>query len=417
MKHVKLNNYTNVFFWNTIGSIFNSATSFLLLIFVTRILGEFDAGIFALGFANAQLMLTIGRFGMRAYQATDINHSVKFSTYLVSRLITNSLMLIVSIIYILGIGYSFEKGLVIFSICVIKMVDALEDVFHGLFQQNGRIDIAGKLLTVRNIITIIFFVLVLIITKSLLFTCALVGIISIIACLVLNIPFTVKITKIDLKTTKEELQKILVNCFPLFIGSFLSLLIYNIPKFTIDIYSTETIQTYYSILFMPAFVINLFSEFIFKPLLTDIAVIWDENRIKKFIAYIFRLLFAILLITLVVVTGGYFIGSELLSFVYGVDLTIFRMELVVLLVGGGFSATVYLLFNILTTIRKQISILIGYVMVSVNTIIICPFLVKELSIKGASISYLISSILLCIIFSSILMLAIIKRKRITRNVN
>lgn len=415
MKNQRRKQQAYAFIWNIIGSVFNSATSFLLLIFVTRILGEYDAGVFALGFANAQLMLTIGRFGMRAYQATDINYTINFSTYLTSRFITNSLMLLASIIYILSSGYTFEKGIVVFSICFIKMVDAIEDVFHGLFQQNGRIDIAGRSLTVRNVMTIMTFILVIAVSKDLLVTCITTGIVSLIACLLLNIPRATNFASINLKTSRKDLALLLTNCSPLFLGSFLSLLIYNIPKYTIDIYSTEVIQTYYSILFMPAFVINLLSEFIFKPLLTDIALIWNENRIKQFVSYILRLLLAIIIITVVVIIGGYFIGSELLSVVYGVNLIIYKNELVILLTAGGFSAAVYLLYNILTTIRKQMSILIGYLAVALSTIIICPILVKGFGIKGAALSYLTSSILLLITFSIILTFAIILKSRKTTN--
>jgi len=405
----KNNRNTGKFIWNTAGIMCNAATSFLLLIFVTRICGDYYAGIFALGFANAQLMLTIGRYGMRAYQATDVKETVKFQSYFLSRIITCILMLFISMLYIIGSGYTFTKAAIVFSICVIKMADALEDVFHGLFQQNGRIDLAGKFLTARNLITVSVFIILLAVTKDLLFTCIITGVISVAACICLNIPTARKMASVRLKLYKKELIALFAGCFPLFIGSFLALYINNVPKYMIDRYLTENIQAFFNILFMPAFVINLFSEFIFKPLLTDLAIKWEQNQIKSFAAYIFRLLLGILIITFVVVAGGYLIGSELLSFIYGVDLIIYRKELVILLLSGGLSACVYLLFHVLTAMRRQMILLAGYAAAALIVTAVSPVLVREYTMFGASVTSFIANTILFLIFSFLLLSVIVRK--------
>lgn len=417
MNPLEKNRNAKMFIWNTAGIMCNAGTAFLLLIFVTRICGDVNAGIFALGFSNAQLMLSIGRFGMRAYQATDVKGKVRFSTYLLSRIITCFFMLLVSILYIVYSGYTFYKAAVVFSVCIIKMADALEDVFHGLFQQNGRIDLAGQLLTARNVITMVSFIVILITTRDLLITCILTGIISIAACIVMNLPMTRHLAIERFTLNKQELIKLFISCFPLFIGSFLSLYIYNVPKYTIDRYLTEEYQTYYNILFMPTFAINLISEFIFKPLLTDIAIWWNQENIKKFISYIIRLFAGIALLTVFVLGFGYFFGNTLLSFVYGVDLMQYRQELVLLLIGGGFGAGVYLLFNVLTAMRLQVSLLVGYTASALFITVICPVLVKNSNLMGASITCLLSTILLFIIFSITLISAIIRKNLKTNYIN
>lgn len=407
----KDNRNAGKFIWNTIGMMCNAGTSFLLLIFVTRICGDFYAGIFALGFANAQLMLTIGRYGMRAYQATDIKEAIPFPTYFLSRIITCISMLLVSFFYILWSGYTITKAIIVFSICIIKMSDAIEDIFHGLFQQHGRIDLAGKYLTYRNVITVLSFIVILAVTKDLILTCIVTGILSIGACIWLNVPTAKSMAPIRPVFHKEELKTLLISCFPLFIGSFLALYINNVPRYMIDQYLTENIQAFFSILFMPAFVINLFSEFIFKPMLTDIAIKWDENRIGNFMKYIFRLLFGILIISVVVVTGGYFFGSQILSFVYGVDLLGYRRELILLLVSGGFSACVYLLFHVLTAMRKQQVLLAGYTVTAVFITLLGPMFVKQYAMYGAAVLCIIANIILVLFFSLMLMSAILKKRK------
>lgn len=73
----------------------------------------------------------------------------------------------------------------------------------------------------------------------------------------------------------------------MFIGTFLSLLLYNVPKYAMANVLTDEYQTYYSILFMPSFVITLMCEFVFKPTITTIAQLWWENDLKNSLCMFF----------------------------------------------------------------------------------------------------------------------------------
>ena len=66
------------FSWNMIGSIFESALSFVLLIVVNRIMGESSGGVFTLAFSHAQLMYYIGTLEVRPIQSTDVRQKYRF---------------------------------------------------------------------------------------------------------------------------------------------------------------------------------------------------------------------------------------------------------------------------------------------------------------------------------------------------
>lgn len=193
----------------------------------------------------------------------------------------------------------------------------------------------------------------------------------------INLYFTVQFEQIKFDFSLVPLKKLLIECFPLFAASFLSLYIYNASKYAIDNYLTEDIQTYYNILFMPTFIINLFSEFAFKPLLTVLAELWLNNKIKEFISEIIILLKWIGVLTVVALIGGYFLGIPVLSFIYGIKLSYFKIEFMILLIGGGFGASVWLFNNILTIMRKQKGLLLGYLGTSIFTSIISPILTQK----------------------------------------
>ena len=141
-------------------------------------------------------------------------------------------------IWIFGSGAS-----IIIAVCVIKMVDAIEDVFHGFLQLNGRLDLAGKLLALRNLITTAFFGLLIFSTQNIEITCWATGIGSVCICLLLNFWAVKGYEKVALQIRKEELSSLVKACTPLCLGSFLSLYIYNIPKYAIDIYCTCLLYT------------------------------------------------------------------------------------------------------------------------------------------------------------------------------
>ena len=161
----------------------------------------------------------------------------------------------------------------------------------------------------------------------------------------------------------------------MFIGTFLSLLLYNIPKYAMAGVMTDEYQTYYSILFMPSFVISLMCEFVFKPTITTIAELWWENNVKKFTLYILRIIGIILVCCVAVVAGGHLIGRTLLEIIYGVDLSPYKLHFVVLLIGGGISAEVYMIYNILIAIRWGKCLLPVYSITAVITIAAARILV------------------------------------------
>lgn len=147
--------------------------------------------VYSLSYATAQLLLQVGRYGVRTYQATDLEHKYIFSEYKVSRIITCALMMLFGIIYS---SFSFKGEYIIIStfIIMMKMIDAVEDVFHGNLQQKYHVEQMGKMLAARNLYSAVFFTAMLIITKNLYCTCVATSTTSLILCLIINSQMTRK---------------------------------------------------------------------------------------------------------------------------------------------------------------------------------------------------------------------------------
>ena len=349
-------------FWNLMASGLNSVVSIILLLFVTRIAGTEDAGIFSLGFSTAQMMLCIGNYGMRNFQSTDIKDKYTFGTYLGSRILTSTAMMIISILFVIVKGYYPEKALIVVFLCLLKVTDAVDDLYGGFFQRNGRLDISGKLLFLRVFAYCTAFLVVLLISGNVMR-----AILASILVSVLMLIFLLLLTKDAFSFSVRSFSmasigRLLVECFPLCLGAFLLIYLGNAPKYAIDKVMSSEAQACFTYIFMPVFVISLLSQFVYQPVISKMALLWHEKKISQFNKLILRQIALILLLSVAAIIGGYLLGIPVLSLIYGVDLTDYKKSLVILLIGGGALAIVNFLQMIITVARKQKLLNIGYLL-------------------------------------------------------
>lgn len=400
------------YIWNMAGSMILAFQSVILLMVITRVLGLEAAGVYTIAYANANLFLTIGKYGMRYFQVSDIKEEYSFGEYLSSRWITTVAMIGVSIIYVLILsgrdGYSSEKCYIIVWMCFFKAVDSLEDIYHGMYQQRKRLDVASKILTIRMVVTILFFCICLLITHNLYW--------SLIASTILTVVLFIMLTFITFDSFKSDYRKInkknivnlLIHCFPLFIGGFLSFYIGNAPKYAIDMYLSDEMQACYGFIAMPVFVIGLLNGFIFNPMLYKISLLWHKGKKNAFIKCIIRQCFVVVGITLICVIGGYLIGIPVLSILYSTDLSAYKKELLILLLGGGFLALSGWLNTVITIMRYQYTAIFAYGVVALIALFFSNPFVYRYQVFGAAILYTGLMAILCFIFILLIIFGFLK---------
>lgn len=402
----------NSILWNMFASLLNAILSALLLLIVTRIIGIVEAGIFSIATTIAYQMVSIGHFNMRNYQVTDIKENNTFKEYLYSRYITCILMVCITVMYIYIKNYDINKSLVIFGFVLFKGIDAIEDVFHGRFQQKGRLDIAGRSQTIRCLLSILFFSLMVFLTKNLLFTCYSTFVFSLILFCFLNLGIISDFKDTNSLFDFSNIKKLLISCFPLFASGYLYLYICNTPKYAIDNVLTSEMQTIFGILFMPVFTINLLSTLIYRPMLTPLANKLTNNDIHGFFGDMKKQLFIIFGITVVIFIGTYLFGIPLLSFVYNIDLSKYKESLMILMLGGGMNAIVGYLLCIITILRRQKLVLFCYGMVGLIAYFVSDIIVINYQILGASILYILLMSLLAFQLVSISSYTVFQMKNI-----
>lgn len=387
--------------WNMIASMATAFQSVVLLVIMSHFTDMVTAGIYTFGNTQNNLFLSVGKWGMRYYQVSDVEKKYKFRDYRASRIITTIAMALVSTIYVLIIanqnGYSSYKTQCIIWLCLFKLADAFEDVYYGDYQKNERLDIASKCFALRLIITIAIFAILIIVTGNLLLATIVSTIITVIILFMFIILTKEYVCENEAYDMKRVWRLILVTT-PLMIGSFLTLYIGAAPRNAIDRQLDEVVQAIYGYVAMPVFVVQLLVLFIFNPMIYKISIMWNEKKIGDFIKMSLLQVALTFGITIVCLAGAWLLGIPVLSVFYNTDLKPYKTDLMLMLVGSGFLGLAGLLANLLTIMRYQGAILVGYVIASIVAFFFSDYAVRVNGMRGAVYIYLIVLAILCTVF-------------------
>lgn len=409
----KINNgYT----WNSIAGVVSASEAVILSMVITRTIGLADAGILTIAFAVGNLFLNIGKFGVRNYQISDIKGEFSFSNYFIARLISTGSMLLVSVIYLIvrlwEENYSWQKAIVVFGMCAIYAIEAIEDVFCGLYQQNNALDVGAKIFSIRWILTMIIMSLSLLWWHDLLKT-MLAGVltsgIAFIYLLYLTYPSFKK--NIRWGICKKDFG-VLRNCLPLFLSGFMMFYITNAPKYSIDRWLTEEVQACYGFIAMPVFVIEVLNGLIYYPIVVKMSIEWEERNKKRFLRSVYKQCLILLGIICICLIGAYTLGIPILSMLYATDLSDYKIELLILLFGGGMLATIGFFNTLITIMRKQQWTMWGYIVTSIMTKVLMDPCIIKYGVFGAVILYTGLMMILAIIFISIFSINIKKAEQL-----
>lgn len=383
--------------WNTLGSFVESLLSAVLLMFCTRLNGTEIAGMFSISFATATILNAIGDFGIRIYQVTDTNRKYKFGDYLLARVFVVITMVIIGILFVNISGYTAEKLWICIALIMFKVIDNLSETYQGEFQLRNRLDLGGKSMVIRVSSSLIVFFIIDVITKNVIFSCITFVLTNLTLFLLWDVRILSKFQKLEIKYDKNNIKEILLDCLPLAISTGLSLYIINATKYAIDNFGDYTMQTYFNVIYMPTFVINLVSAFVIKPFLKPFGDLWNSKEYLKFIKSISLIILILAGATICIDIACALLGVPVLSFIYGIDLSPYKMEMILLVISGFFYASATVMLYALSTIRKQKLTTIAYIITSVIALIASNICVNKWQMKGAIVSNMITTVTLFVL--------------------
>ena len=387
----------STYIWNTVSAIMLALQGPVIQAVVSRTNGATDFGIISIAFSVATLIMYVGQYGLRRFQASDVTEQFSFEEYHGMRIVTCTMLVIAAFLYcVYGKafkGYSSMKCAVVFMVCILKMITAYSDVFHGNMQQKGRFDVASKATAIRYTAEIIIFCVMVALTHDLLIA----AVVCVVSSAVMMIMLSINTGSHYCRTLRPSfrtsaIRGLFIEGFPLFVGMFLNTYVSNAPRYAIDTYLTDDIQAVFSAIFMPVFVVQITAQFIFNPLITSYAHMWNDKTMDSYKAFVRRmyrmsgLVVALALLGLIVAAT---IGIPVLSAIFKLDLSPYRKELCIIMLGGGPLAFSVYFSTVIAIIRTQKSMMICYAGVSVMALLLSGPFVEGHGITGASWMYAI----------------------------
>jgi O-antigen/teichoic acid export membrane protein len=361
----------------------------MMLMIVKRFAGIEIGAYYAVAVAVSNVMINIGNLNVIGFQISDVEERYSFDVYLNLRKISVAFMLVISFVYVFVKGYIFYKSLIVFLYCVYRSVYAYADVYQGRYQQKGRVDLGSKLQFLKVLIP-----------DSILACCIMFGIeivVAILSAIIAEMALIFIYNKKHLIVSQESHRikwrksfELFRQCIPLFFSAFATTYIMNSSKYAIDRLLNNEMQVYYSIMLLPATIVHMVAGFIYRPMITEYAVLWDENQKKKFTDCVIKIIILILICTVMAEIAGVMVGIPLLEWLYAApELKNYVSVFAVLLLAGGLNALNTFMIFVITIMRKQNHMLWIYGMALIMALVLPNVLVKQLGMTGASLSYLI----------------------------
>lgn len=399
------------FFWNMVASLLNAVTSAILLFFITRFCGINEAGVFSIASAIAYQCISLGNFGTRGVQASDVKKEFSFSDYFYVRIFSYALLLIMLLYYAFGSGYTLDKSLAVLSFGLFKSVDVIEDLYHGEYHRNQRLDVASILLTFRYLTSIILFVFLIMLTKSVLISSVISFIVTLIVFIVTNIDVIRFFYDNKYRFSFSKFKSLLYIVIPVALTTYIRMYMTNAPKYAIDNCLSDADQAYFNVLFMPVFIISLISDIIFRPYIPRFSASWYDYDFNSFNRLFRKQILIIIGLTIIVVFGGYILGLTLLELIYGLQLHEYMLSFILLLVGGGINTYCAYMTVVITIIRAQKNMAIVYILDFIVCLLIMNPLVSHFGINGAVLIFIILNLISSILSTIILAREYIRHKK------
>lgn len=387
-----------LFWWNMAGSAVYALASMILTYITIRQAGAVEGGVFAIGLTLAQMFVYIAYYEMRNFQVTDIGKTYIFADYHGVKILNCIIMIGVCLIYCIVKHYDTHKLLIVILVCLYRMLDGYADVYEADFHNSGRLDLAGKSMCFRTVISVSVYFCFLWLTHSLLVAMCGAVISGLLGIYIYDILVMKCIGDIEISWDKRKMARIWKECFPLFIGMFLWTYLLSASRMAVDDVMSSDYQSYYQVLFLPVSVINLFAGFIIRPSMNSLAEYHVKGLHNLFWKKVLGIFGLISFFTILCMAGAYVCGIPVLNLLAGCNLSEFRMLFVFLIFAGGVNAAAYLLYSVLLIYRSAICVLSGYIIASILAFFISTQMVRKYALWGAGISYLVSVFLLAMLF-------------------
>lgn len=388
--------------WNTIGTSIYLGCQWLITILVVRLSTDFtNSGLLTIAMAVSNIFYGIAIYNMRSYQVSDVTGKYSDTVYIQMRLTTSFIALFCCLIYSI-ICYRDSRLVCILLYMFFKVLEAVVDVFHGIDQKAGYMNIIGTSMTLRGIGCLVIFALLLSKTDSL--NLAIIGMIlvSLLCIICYDLPRSHLFFTYEMRIHLEEIKRLLIECLPLGIAYSLSSATISLPRSMLDFMEGSDFLGIYGAIATPAMIVQVMASYIFSPLLSTYALYYYEKNRVGFYRLLKQTLLLLVGLSAATLIAAYFLKDWGLSLLLEKKILPYTYLFMPMLVGTILNSFVNLITNLLIVVRRFQIYLIGTALAALLSVVLSPLFIRIFSMNGVNITIILVMLLQIILFSAAL---------------
>ncbi|WP_462420283.1 lipopolysaccharide biosynthesis protein [Salinicoccus sp. Marseille-QA3877] len=371
-----------------VANIINALSKFLIVIFIVKILSEYELGVYTLALAITAPVTLLFNMKLRSYIVS--NDNIDFQKFMKFREVSNLFAFI--FVVLISVLFYPDIAVIVILVALIKILDINTEYYQAYPNKEKKFDIPAILLIVKVTASTVMFFLVLYFTGSL--TTALI-IQTIFFFFYLQIEKKVNLSLVDVDKYRSNvnLKQLFMILIPLGMVQAMLSFSSNIPKYLLEqMASLEAVGIFAGILYIIT-IFDLLMTTLNQTLLPYLKDIYAVNihKFNKFLNIYINILAVI--VGLLFIIPSYFFGEFLLTVLFSEEFAehsylLYIFSAVISLSMSGWSYDSSLLIS--GALKLQPFILAG---VSIITLVIGYVLVDEYGLLGAALTLLLLSVL------------------------
>ncbi|MDR2035409.1 MAG: oligosaccharide flippase family protein, partial [Coriobacteriales bacterium] len=355
--------------WNTAGNFVYLFSQWLLTFCIVVVLGVEAMGVFSLAIAVSGAIIGISLYGVRSFQVSDLDEKYADQVYLIARVITSAVSLLVCIVFICLNEYSLYVSACLVVYMLFKISESVSDVYQGFFQKAMRMDYIGKSFLIKGVVILLFFVATVFLSQDLLPSIAVLCLSSCAIIVIYDLRNARKfIHRIKVNEWLKPIRSLLIECLPIAGFTLIFNMLTQIPRYFIEMQMGMEALGYYATIAMPVVIVQVSASFVFAPLTTPFAQHLNRGDIKSFTGLFWKTMLFILALSAASIIAFALLGEWLLVVLFGEMIAPYSYLLIPLVICTILVAVSWFLSTLLIVLRKQ-KILVVIALVSLLVVL------------------------------------------------
>lgn len=411
-KQKKLTVFENLI-WNTVGSFTYLICQWLLTLIVVRGTNDMvNAGNLALAISITNIFFNLACFNVRPYLVSDLSNRYTSQEYSAFRVLTCVVAIFSCGGYLNFFSYTTEQITCIMLYMAFKIGEAWVDLLHGYEQRKSRMDIGGISLFIRGILSVGTFAITLFYTNSINWSIAVMAICTIAFVVLFDCPIASLYERYVPKFEFKRMVQMFLEFLPMMIGSFMSTIGANLPRQILETQKGSESLGIYSTVATPAVIVQVAASYVFNPVLTQFAQLYNEDNKSGFVKLILKISGVLLAISLACICGAWLLGEWGLGFLYGDNIKRHAYLFMPVIYYTCLNAFVWFLWHLLVVMRKLKSLLV----VNAIGLVVCIGMMSKIislhEMNGVSYTLIMYSIVLIILMTIVVVQDLLSKHKV-----